>query len=177
MCQDTFSPIRDPKEDAKQEQKKGANPPPRCKQMQLYYIPLVSFTPAMDVLPRGSAEPFLEMHLLSETCLQDPCALFDRCCRQARLPQECHGCFSSNPGAVPVGFRWHCVAFLTLQHWRCRLLPSLSFCFADLSNSLCISSVDLNELHSDPHLSPFQGQGSEFSSPFCCSFTWHKSPC
>ena len=51
--------------------------------------------------------------------------------------------------------------------------PFILFCG---SNSLFISSVDLNELHSDPHLSSFQGHDSEFSSPFCCSFTWHKSP-
>lgn len=63
--------------------------------------------------------------------------------------------FCLSPATVPVGVRWHCVVFLTLQHWLCRLLLSLSFCFAALSNSLCISSVDLNELHSDPHLSPF----------------------
>lgn len=74
--------------------------------------------------------------------------------------------FSSSPGTVPVGFRWHCVAFLTLQHWLCRLLLSLSFCFADLSNSLCISSMYLNELHSDPHLSPFQGPIRSFRLHF-----------
>lgn len=138
---------------------------------------LGGFTPAVDVLPRGSAEPPLKMHLLLGSCVAGPLrfilALLQVGMSSPGVPPLF---FSSSAGTVPVGFRWHRVAFLTLQLWLCRLLLSLSFCFAALSNSLCISSVDLNELHSDPHLSPFQGPDLEFSSPFCCSFTWHKSP-
>lgn len=39
--------------------------------------------------------------------------------------------------------------------------PFILFCS---SNSLCISSVDLNELSSDPHTSPFRGHDLEFVS-------------
>lgn len=124
--------------------------------MLLTSVPLVFFTPAVDVLPSGFAEPPVKMHLLWGTRVAGPwCIISVQVQAGTASPGVPPLFFSSSPATVPVGFRWHCVACLTLQHWLCRLLLSLSFCFAVLSNSLCISSVDLNELHSDPHLSPF----------------------
>lgn len=114
------------------------------------------FTPAVDVLPRGFAEPPLKMHLILGVCVAGSRCLIPVLVQAGMAsPGVPPLFFDSSPATVAVGFRWHCVAFLTLQHWLCRLLLSLSFCFAALSNSLCISSVDLIELHSDPHLSPF----------------------